>query len=459
MLGVLIAGLLEEFVPQQAIAKVIPRNRALAILLGGLLGLVFPMCECGIIVVMKRLLRKGLPLSVCVAYMLAGPVINVIVMMSTFVAFNPPQERDYILGGPLQVVAWRVGLSYIVAFITALFVDWQWNRHGKHLLNPGVMRGLMNDPALDEAAVARRPWSERIGNITQTSLHDFVDIMAFLVLGAVLAAGGKFLMKQTNIQEWFQESPAVAILLMMAIAVLFCLCSEADALVAANFPLYWPPASKLAFLVLGPMLDQKLYLMYRLVFRNRLIFTIIGSVVLQVFVYTTILAYFDDTPLPQSTESVFISPDAETHLRSIAFGPDPLSQLVHIGVAYNPPPSGKGEPVDYQTLETMAATKDSRDLWKDRVVEVRGQFAPYQGSEQIFMLVRLKISCCANDAVQLNVPMLSRDRIDHVHVGDWVRVTGKVEFRERNGSYSTVLFIASKNDVVKTAPDANPYVK
>src|SRR6478672_1186628 len=122
VLGVVIAGLLEEFVPQQAMNRIIPSNRPLAIALGGVLGLVFPMCECGIIVVMIRLLRKGLPLSVCVAYMLAGPIINAVVMLSTYVAFNPPQERDYIFGGPQNVVLLRVGLGYLIACTTALLV-------------------------------------------------------------------------------------------------------------------------------------------------------------------------------------------------------------------------------------------------------------------------------------------------------------------------------------------------
>src|SRR6188508_306770 len=98
VLGVVIAGLLEEFVPQQAIARVIPRSRLVAIGLGGMLGAVFPMCECGIIVVMKRLLRKGLPLSVCVSYMLAGPIINVVVMLSTYAAFNTPDRTMSIFG-------------------------------------------------------------------------------------------------------------------------------------------------------------------------------------------------------------------------------------------------------------------------------------------------------------------------------------------------------------------------
>lgn len=297
VLGVVIAGLLEEFVPQQAIARIIPRNRYFAIALGGILGLVFPMCECGIIVVMKRLLRKGLPLSVCVAYVLAGPVINVIVMTSTFVAFDPPQPEARILGGPYHVVAWRVGLSYLIAFTTAIIVDWQWNKHGVRLLHPSVASGLRH-PATeaDEQAEAKnKAWKDRVNNITQTALHDFVDIMAFLVLGAILAAGGKYAMRETGLQEHIQDSPAIAILLMMAIAVLFCLCSEADAFVAANFPAFWPPASKLAFLVLGPMLDLKLYLMYTRVFRTRLIFTIISSVVAQVFVYTMLIHYLTPT--------------------------------------------------------------------------------------------------------------------------------------------------------------------
>ena len=146
--------------------------------------------------------------------------------------------------------------------------------------------------AEEDADIAAKTWKDRLNNITQTALHDFVDIMAFLVLGAILAAGGKFAMRQTNFDRFVQDSPALAILIMMAVAVLFCLCSEADAFVAANFPMFWPPASKLAFLVLGPMLDLKLYLMYTRVFRTRLIFTIILSVVIQVFTYTMMLHYY-----------------------------------------------------------------------------------------------------------------------------------------------------------------------
>jgi uncharacterized membrane protein YraQ (UPF0718 family) len=292
VLGVVIAGILEEFVPQQALARVIPGSRLLGVGLGGILGLVFPMCECGIIVVMKRLLRKGLPLSVCIAYMLAGPIINVVVMLSTYVAFNPPLERDYIFGGPLHVVGLRVGLAYVTAIVTALVVEAQTRRLSlDQLLHPSILRGLKTADALEAEEAAVRSWGERLSNITQTALNDFVDIMAFLILGAALAAFGRLVLTQANLTDIIQTHVALSILLMMGIAVLFCLCSEADAFVAANFAAYWPPASKLAFMVLGPMLDIKLYLMYTRVFRTRLILTIIGCVAAQVFVYSLIVHF------------------------------------------------------------------------------------------------------------------------------------------------------------------------
>src|SRR5438132_7285969 len=112
VLGAVIAGVLEELVPQQLIARVVPKNRFVAIALSSLLGLVFPMCECGIVPVMRRLLRKGLPLGCCSAYLLAGPIINVVVISSTWVAFNKHQYGYWILGLP-------VGLDHLVALRTA----------------------------------------------------------------------------------------------------------------------------------------------------------------------------------------------------------------------------------------------------------------------------------------------------------------------------------------------------
>src|SRR5262245_33918925 len=178
-------------VPQQAIAKLIPKNPLLAVGIGGVLGLVFPMCECGIVPVMRRLLRKGLPLGTCVAYMLAGPIINLIVISSTWVAFGPH-------GIGAQMVGLRVGLGFIVAVITASIVQAQYRVYGNKLLTPIATPQPAKEAAKADAAEPqvhpsefrageKRPLFQRIANISETSLHDFVDIMVFLTLGACIA--------------------------------------------------------------------------------------------------------------------------------------------------------------------------------------------------------------------------------------------------------------------------------
>src|SRR5262249_3939501 len=230
------------------------------------------------------------PLSVCISYMLAGPIINAVVLTSTYVAFS----KYGFYGGPLGVVVVRAGLGFLLALLTAGVVEWQYRAHRNNL---PLSRLPPKGHADAEGQDGPRTWWDRLNNISGTALNDFVDIMAFLVIGAALAAIGRGLLRgavdesaSSTIANIVQE-PALAILIMMGLAIAFCLCSEADAFVAANFPLIWPDASKLAFLVLGPMLDFKLYMMYTRVFRPRLIWTIITCVVVQVFFYTLIIHY------------------------------------------------------------------------------------------------------------------------------------------------------------------------
>ena len=96
--------------------------------------------------------------------------------------------------------------------------------------------------------------------------------------------------RELSVRAYFGLSrgyPVLAIGIMMGLAIMLCICSQADAFVAASFVTV-RPASKLAFLVLGPMLDFKLYAMYTRVFRPRLIWTVVSSVVIQVFLYSLI---------------------------------------------------------------------------------------------------------------------------------------------------------------------------
>ena len=294
VLGAIIAGILEEVVPQQAIAKILPKNRLLSVAVGALLGLVFPMCECGIVPVMRRLLRKGMPLPTCVAYMLAGPIINGIVILSTWKAF----VQHGI--GP-QMVGLRVGLGFIVAVITALFVHRQYRKYGNKLLTPlaapqtdhGLLEVLEGDPIHPSIGRAGREATtvpanrQHLRNVAARFRrhHGLPDPRCmYRERHQGLGADGQ------EVATFSEGYPALSILAMMVMAVAMCLCSEADAFVAASFTTL-APSAKVAFLVLGPMFDLKLLLMFTRVFRRRLIVTIVLSVSIQVFVYSMAVHY------------------------------------------------------------------------------------------------------------------------------------------------------------------------
>jgi hypothetical protein len=296
VVGALISGILEEMVPQQVMARFIPKKPILAIMLGALLGLIFPMCDCGIVPIMRRLLRKGVPLSCCTSYMLAGPIVNVVVILSTIIAFTPHYER-----GGYAIIGLRIILGYLVACGTAIVVHRLHKKYGNELLTP-LARPEPQKPEVKTLALVnaetnhenqnnkadRKPVLQRLGNISETALHDFIDITVFLTLGAAISAIARQFISQDKIAELSSNYPPLAILCMMGLAMLICLCSEADAFVAATFTTLHPSA-KIAFLVLGPMLDFKLFMMFTRVFRARLIRTIVLCLIVQVFVYAMVV--------------------------------------------------------------------------------------------------------------------------------------------------------------------------
>jgi uncharacterized membrane protein YraQ (UPF0718 family) len=190
----------------------------------------------------------------------------------------------------------RMGLGFLVAFGTSLIVDWQYRKHGNKLLSARSISDAETGKAENIGPRAHKTLMQRISAISETSLHDFVDISVFLIFGALLASLTRVLLPRSDMEAMLQQEPVLAIGVMMLLAILLCICSEADAFVAASF-IAVPPAAKLAFLVLGPMLDFKLYMMYTRVFRPRLIWTIILVVVVQVFIYALIAEYLWDGSL------------------------------------------------------------------------------------------------------------------------------------------------------------------
>lgn len=274
LLGALVGGAVEVFVPRERILKFLPHGRRRTVLIAAGLGIIFPVCECAVVPVVRRLLRKGAPVGAAVAYLLGGPIVNPIVAASTAVAY----------AGAWQVVLLRVGAGYAVAVTAGFLMEGFFGR-----------RALAAEHTHD--AHAHHDHSHEgdsfRSRVLATLVHasdDFFDIGRFLVMGAFCAG----LLQAVVSRQAFAaaaERPLGATLAMMALAVLLNLCSEADAFVAASFAgAAVPLVAQMGFMVLGPMLDIKLLLMYTRLFRRRAIWALAGITFCLVFAAMALIA-------------------------------------------------------------------------------------------------------------------------------------------------------------------------
>jgi hypothetical protein len=274
LVGSLISGFIAAFVPSRIITRFLPKNRFLATLVSGLLGLIFPVCECGVVPVVRRLLDKGLPLSCGLTYMLASPIVNPLVAISTYAAFRGQH--------PELNTAVRLISGYLVAVVVGLSVsrlDPALLLGGKAMpirspLSPRLQRTSRRRAALSIAAMPDAPDASRdvsviqrvIGAI-QLASDDFIDTAIYFMIGAAVASVFNTAVDQRIILP-LASSPILSVVAMMLIAGVLTLCSTSDAFIAATFTSFPIPA-RMAFLIFGPMFDFKLLFLYSALLKKR----------------------------------------------------------------------------------------------------------------------------------------------------------------------------------------------
>jgi uncharacterized membrane protein YraQ (UPF0718 family) len=220
----------------------------------GLAGIAFPICECGSVPVARRLMSKGLLPSAAITFMLAAPVVNPVVIASTYVAFRGrPALWTMVLG--------RFGLGLLVA----IAVGWALGGRSREEL----LRSSSVEPEPMELERPEPRWRSffvHLGN-------DFLFMGRFLLLGATVAALVQTFLPQSIVTR-VAGVPILDAAVMMGLAFVLSLCSESDAFIAASF-VQFSPSAQLAFLVFGPMVDFKLGALYAGTFRRGVLRTIV----------------------------------------------------------------------------------------------------------------------------------------------------------------------------------------
>lgn len=252
LLGTLTSGLIEAFIRPQDIVRCLPKNRLIAVVGGAFLGIVFPVCECGVVPVVRRLFKKGLPMSVGVTFLLAAPFMNPIVFASTYIAFGFGTVfiARFVL---TTVVAITVGLIFAI------------NQKPADVLLPAA---LLDESNVDSITMSRPNYKQGLSQTMTIASSEFFEMGRFLVMGCILAAAMQTLINQSDLQV-IGQGAVTSVLVMQGLAFVLSVCSTVDSFLALAFINTFSLGAIIAFLAFGPMVDVKSTMMFMGVFKKR----------------------------------------------------------------------------------------------------------------------------------------------------------------------------------------------
>ncbi|HGI4120753.1 TPA: permease [Streptococcus agalactiae] len=264
LLGTILSGIIEVFITPDIVNKFLPKNKFLRVLFGTFVGFVFPSCECGIIPIINRFLEKKVPSYTAVPFLATAPIINPIVLFATYSAF----------GNSIRFLI----LRFVGATIVAIAL--------------GVMLAfLVDDNILKEDAkpthfhdYSDKKWYQKIFLALAHAIDEFFDTGRYLVFGTLMASAMQIYLP-TRVLTTIGHSPITAILVMMLLAFILSLCSEADAFIGASLLSTFGIAPVMAFLLIGPMIDIKNLMMMVNSFKTRFIVQFISVSSLIIIIY------------------------------------------------------------------------------------------------------------------------------------------------------------------------------
>lgn len=257
LLGSLTSGLIEIFVSGEFLLKLLPKNSFGAAIGGTFLGVIFPVCECGVVPVARRLFTKGLPISMGIAFLLAAPFMNPIVFASTFIAFG---------FGPVFIG--RFIMTAIVAISIGMIIG--------TFAKPEEVLKLQSLHTLGniQPNMSRVPFQSKLLRALYIAGDEFFEMGRFLIVGSALAAAMQTLIPQESLLA-LGTGPVLSVIFMQVLAFILSVCSTVDSFLALAFVNTFTTGSIISFLSFGPMVDIKSTLMFTGVFKGRIVFYLV----------------------------------------------------------------------------------------------------------------------------------------------------------------------------------------
>ena len=261
VLGVVLSIVVQVWLPADAIQRWLPRAGWARRAVLSLLGMLIPVCECGNVPFARGLMMRGLAPAEAMTFLIAAPIVNPIVIITTHAAFGWD-------GGIL--IARLVG-GYLIANL----IGWIYSRHPSP------------DALLTQqfTATCERVTHEH-GTPTRRSLTQFLielrAVMPALVIGSALAGAVQVLIPR-DVLLAIGSNPVLSIVAMMALAMTVAICSNVDAFFALSFASTFSSGALIAFLLVGPLVDVKMLALLRTTFTTRTLVGVVVVVLLSAF--------------------------------------------------------------------------------------------------------------------------------------------------------------------------------
>lgn len=270
LIASVVSAIIQFYMTEDLITKILPRNKIFAYIIAALSGIVFPVCECAIVPIGNSLIKKGLPVGVGITFILAVPIINPIVIMSTYYAFD----------GNLNIVLIRVLGGVLGALIVGSILGLQYDKKGSKILRGGDIRALCDCCITNRKY--RKGFFNNLGDLITHGSKEFLNISMYFIFGAFISSVFATFFSSDNLKS-FSSNNYIGIIIMMSLAFLLSLCSEADAFIAKGFLPSFGLSGVCAFLILGPMMDLKNLLVTLSLFEKKFVLKLFTCIFIVVF--------------------------------------------------------------------------------------------------------------------------------------------------------------------------------
>ncbi len=251
ILGILLSIVVQVWIPDRWIMRVLPQNPFLRRAVISFLGIFLPVCECGNVPLARGLIVKGFTVSESMTFLLAAPIVNPITIITTGQAFG--------------FDSWIFAARLVGGFLIANIIGWLFSRHPDQdslLTDRFAAECRMPDPHDHD----QTRWQKSVVLFTRESSV----IMPALFIGS-LVAGLVQVAVPRSVLLGLGSNPLWSILAMMVLGFVISVCSNVDSFFILPFASTFMPGSISVFLLFGPIIDIKMLTLMRTTFTARVL--------------------------------------------------------------------------------------------------------------------------------------------------------------------------------------------